>query len=641
MVHIAPPPGWVVPAMASDASLSSSALSVSSISLPKVEPVVEQVPVTEATLPIGSTSSFSPLMLWGTGAAAFVLIGGLVGLVIFRGGEAAKSSTPLVVMSEPSVNTGSPENPSNREIAVELDTTVDGPTIDSPVEGTVVANEEATESAVLEAVSAETTDGATAKEIDTNSNASVPATNATADTSKPAASDATAKETNQDVAAAPEPVLKFDPLDFNSMKLNATSTTPSTTRVTSVSESSGDAAGKVMADEAARLDSDAVAAPAKVPAITVRLGPTDDAPPPPRDVAKQLSLPVAGFDGAAMPLSQLVDIVADMADLPITLDPVALETVGVSPRDAAAVNVQNVTLEKVLRDALASRHLDLIERDGQLVIAKPNSDRQRPVDYEVKDLIAAGETDAAAIGALIQKFVAPASWKTGGAGTVRVEGTKLHVEQADGVQYQILIFCERLRIARGLPTRSRYPVARLSTDSSYAKLAAQLSRETTFTYLPWTRLDNVTKQWQDSSGVTVLVDWAALASTDLSPSSPLACSTLNRPWSETWDKILAPVGLGWWAVDGETIQITTQAALDELQRVEFCDVPKPLRDQFVSTDAMIELLTKELTDHFTAAKHSSSPPQFEISADESSGRLIVLGNVGVQRFLSDRLYGKP
>ncbi len=647
MVHIAPPPGWVVPASASSASQSSSALSVSSISLPAMIPTesaTQQVPTIEATSAMSSKTSFSPIVLWGAGTAAIVLIGGLVGFVILRGGAAEKAVAPVIAMANPQADADLPANPPADEVATEPEVPADVPitdSTDSSIDNTVPANAEPAEPVVTETTSPATTTVAT-EEANPKSDDPTPTTTGTADAPKSdaAKTDSVSKDTAQTAVAPREPVLKFDPLDFDPSKLNLSTNTSSTNGANAVSDPATAAADKEAIGDKTAPDAGPLAGAPENPTVNVRLGPSTSDAPPPREIAKQLSLPVGGLDIAAVPLSRFIDILADMADLPITLDPVALETVGVSPREATKINVQNVTLDKLLRDTLEPRHLAFIERDGQLVITKPNSDRQRPVDYELKDLLAAGETDASAIGALIQKFVTPASWKAGGTGTIRVDGTKLHVEQADGVQYQILIFCERLRIARGLPTRSRYPVARLSTDTPYAKLAAPLSRETTFTFLPWTRLDDVTRQWQEASGVTVLVDWSALTNAELTPSTPLACSALNRSWSEAWDAILTPIGLGWRAVDGETIQITTLAALDEMQRVEFCAVPKPLRDQFASSDAMVESFTREVTDYFNANKNSPSPSQFEIVMDEPSGRLIVLGNASVQRFLSERLNGK-
>jgi hypothetical protein len=158
-----------------------------------------------------------------------------------------------------------------------------------------------------------------------------------------------------------------------------------------------------------------------------------------------------------------------------------------------------------------------------------------------------------------------------------------------------------------------------------------LGKSTTFTFLPWTRLTDVLAQWQQLAGITVLVDWSALADVNLRPSSTVACSTINRPWEEALDGILEPLGLTWWAVDAQTIQITTSDALDRIERVEFYPIPKKLREEAASDDALIDSLQKQI--EARSNKHGKSTAA-HIELDQPSGQLIVRANPDTQRFLS-------
>jgi hypothetical protein len=88
-----------------------------------------------------------------------------------------------------------------------------------------------------------------------------------------------------------------------------------------------------------------------------------------------------------------------------------------------------------------------------------------------------------------------------------------------------------------------------------------------------------------------------------------------------FDGILGPLNLAWWAVDGETIQITTPEALAEIQRVEFYMVPESLRDQLASGESFAELSTTS----------------WEL--DGLSGRLMVLAPPTAHRALSQRFAG--
>jgi hypothetical protein len=164
-----------------------------------------------------------------------------------------------------------------------------------------------------------------------------------------------------------------------------------------------------------------------------------------------------------------------------------------------------------------------------------------------------------------------------------------------------------------------------------------LGEKVTFTFLPWTRVSDVLHNLQEMSGLMVLADWGALAEAELGPSTPVTCSALDRSWQEALDGVLEPLGLTWWAVNGETIQITTPAALERIQRIEFYQVPAKLRASFASGQALIESLEKDLGEA-TAGKQVK-PAQSRIALDEPSGRLIVLASPTVNRKLSHRLSG--
>jgi hypothetical protein len=199
----------------------------------------------------------------------------------------------------------------------------------------------------------------------------------------------------------------------------------------------------------------------------------------------------------------------------------------------------------------------------------------------------------------------------------------------------VLIFCERLRLARGQQLRSRYPAALLSAEPAYQQLAAKLNEKTTFTFLPWSRLADVVRHWEDTSGLTILVDWSSLAEAEMSPSSPIACSANHRNWSDVLDGSLEPIDLAWWPVNKDTIQITTAEAIDDVQRIEFYAIPKSMRERFASDDALIESLQNGLHTGESGSGMKSKQPTMIL--DDTSGRLIVLGTPKVHRVLSQHI----
>jgi hypothetical protein len=413
-----------------------------------------------------------------------------------------------------------------------------------------------------------------------------------------------------------QPVLKFDPLDFDPSQLSLGSATASTaTENGSIDKANVEPIVVNKKDETPEVR-DPGGAAAGDPSVTVRVGPGATDALRPRKVAEQLALKVESLDLAAVPLVRFADIASEMGNVPVTVDPDALAIAGLSPRATVVVQARGTTLDTLLHAALAKVRLDYVERDGQVVIVNPSRDVRRGVDYDVGDLLPPGAKDATAISELFRRFVAPESWQGGaGGGTIRVDGTRLHVEHVNRVQIPILMFCERLRLARGLPQRSRYPAERLSIETPYAKLSEKLSKPTTFTFLPWTRLADVVRQWQASTGVTILVDWAALAKEELAPATPIACSAVNRPWDAALDSVLEPLGLAWWAVDGETIQITSHTALAQIEPIEFYPAPN---GNAKGDDVVVE-----------RAAH--------VELDAPSKRMIVLGTPEIHRRLAGQL----
>jgi hypothetical protein len=369
--------------------------------------------------------------------------------------------------------------------------------------------------------------------------------------------------------------------------------------------------------------------------ITVRRGTPPGDSPRRANPAAGLALPVRGLNMNAVPLSRFVEQMSDMAGTPITFDPSAVELTGVSPQRAIAVDAKETTIERVLRETLTRQRMDFVERNGQLSVVRAAT--SLPNEHDISDL-AATEAEAKAVVRMIERFVAPDSWSAvGGIGELRLKGTKIEIKNSDEPVIGLILFCERLRIARGLPLKSRFPADRLGVESPYMRIAPRLERSTTFTFVPWTRLADVLRDWQTASGVTMLVDWSALAKLELGPASPISCSVIDRTWSESLDSILAQLGLGWWALDGETIQITSRERLAGMRRVEFHAVPKSYSDQFASTAAMIESLTDALKK--SAGGDGNPMRDAQLAVDPTSGRLIALANAAAHRFLTRHFAG--
>jgi hypothetical protein len=565
-----------------------------------------------------------PLMMLGA-AGASVVVAGTLAIAIWPRGDDVAASAAAIPTTTIGQAAAAPSNPSS---TTREESTTESATVLAPVD---VAPPDATEQANVDpSLEAAPQPAAPAEIMTSLTQAESPPQVAPqpADAPQP--------------APIREPVFTIDPLDFDPSRLSLSSaSTPPAAGGQTLASASASAApvnvppsaerstegAAVLADDERQLEN---------PTITVRRGPPPGGPTQSQTISSRLAVTVQAMKLRPMPLARFVDQISEAVGAPITLDPAALEMTGVSPRREISVDVKLATFQQILRDALARHRMELVERGGGLAVARTANSAALPSSLDVKDLLADSDTNATRLVALIQQYVAPDTWQqAGGVGELAVDGTTLEIKQSEAAHIGVILFCERLRIGRGLAPKTRYPVELLGTESPYARLAAKLGQRTTFTYVPWTRLADIVRDWQQRSGVTVLVDWQALAGLELDPSSPISASAIARTWEDALDGILEPLGLTWWAIDGESIQITSVTAADRLRRIEFFRIPAGMRDEFTNDADLVEELQRGLRD---PASSAGEEPAVEIAAD--GDHLIVFGNARVHRYLTKRLAGE-
>jgi hypothetical protein len=260
-----------------------------------------------------------------------------------------------------------------------------------------------------------------------------------------------------------------------------------------------------------------------------------------------------------MPLLNFLALVSQLSGVPVSITPEQLQMAGISAGRPVSVESSAKSVDEILAEVLTPLHLE-VQTDGeQITIVRQHGNQIRGIDYPVDDL-GISHTELAQ---WIEQLVAPETWKSvGGPGTITVEGDKLRIEQSQAVQYEVLIFLERIRLAKEKPLRSKYPERLLSPRSYSATVAEQLAAPAIFTFSHETPLAEVFQYWQGEMGMPVFVDWPALATAKLWPESRITCRSANEPWHTALDKVLEPLGLGWRAVSGGGIQVTSREVLD-------------------------------------------------------------------------------
>jgi hypothetical protein len=265
-------------------------------------------------------------------------------------------------------------------------------------------------------------------------------------------------------------------------------------------------------------------------------------------------LPAVKFD--KMPLCRVLDLATQISGLPVSVSPQQLRLASISSATPASADLKSATITGLLEAALKPLHLKPVVAKDQITLLRASDDKPRTVDDAVDDLAAAGISQDDLIAA-IQQLVTPQSWQaTGGFGKIAGDGGKLHIEQLESVQYEILLLLERSRVTLGLPTRSKYPKELIAPGAHTASVMERLAAPTTFTFTDYTPLREIFRYWQEEMQIAVLVDWPALAEERLWPNTHIACSAANKPWSAALDEVLQPLGLAWRAADHRTIEIT-------------------------------------------------------------------------------------
>ncbi len=347
------------------------------------------------------------------------------------------------------------------------------------------------------------------------------------------------------------------------------------------------------------------------------------------DVAARLDDPVAGLELTDVPFGKAVELLAAMGSLPVTIDVDALVQPGVAPRDPISLRLEATTIGKALDAVAAQKGLALRVEGDQVLIASPAEEPQKlkKVRYTVSDLTGDDKAAAAELAVMVERLVSPDAWQpAGGRGTIEPGDGVLIVEQNAAVHRQVLVFCEKLRIARQKPLRSREDPAHftLATRSDQAKKL--LDRPVTAVFHEPTPLARVLAFLAEAAESDILVDHAALAAAETSDRVEATLAADKRPLGATLDELLRPLGLTYRVFGDRTLQVTTPEAAAERLELEFYPVGRWLTDGTSGN-----MLAERLKARVAASTWSDVGGQAEIYFDLPSQCLIVLQSQPVQR----------
>ena len=342
----------------------------------------------------------------------------------------------------------------------------------------------------------------------------------------------------------------------------------------------------------------------------------------------KLNVPIAKISLPNMPLADAVQLVSAMGTLPVSFDPDAMEELGVSLHDPDLDRGrQHDGRQDAGRDRRQAEHgagrrkrADRADQHGRAP-REPADDAR----YAVSDLTGGDAQAAADLAALVQRLVVPESWQaSGGRGTVEVTPDVLRITQTGHVHYQIIVFCEKLRVARGLPTKSRLDPKKFALTTRTARAKAILGQIASVNANAPASLASILEQFKQPAGSEILIDRPALAAIGISENTTGKFKADKLPQGEALRQLLEPLGLAWRAVDANTLQVTTQKAVAARMELEFYPVGKLLAGQ--PPAALIERIKTELH----GAAWGEGGDAGAIYFDPPSQCLIVLQSQPVQ-----------
>jgi hypothetical protein len=298
---------------------------------------------------------------------------------------------------------------------------------------------------------------------------------------------------------------------------------------------------------------------------------------------------------AALPLADAATLLSQIGLVQITFDLETMAQLGVKLDDQVTVKRSGSSLTEILDAILAPLGLTYLVEGNQILVTSPARKKNplRRMRYTVSDLTGS-EAAAAELADLIVRSVAPESWRaSGGRGTIAPDGGAFDVLQTDAVHYELVTFCERLRLARKLPLRSRGDHGRFSLSTRPGMAAENLSRPVSLNFREPAPLRKIVSDLEEAGGVIIHINWLMLVEEGLSAHSTGKLSADKMPLAEALGTLLGPLGLAYRVVGADTIEITTRKAATAKLDLEFFPVGD-LLDNGLAVDSLVEPIKERL-----------------------------------------------
>lgn len=348
------------------------------------------------------------------------------------------------------------------------------------------------------------------------------------------------------------------------------------------------------------------------------------------DVAAQLAGKIDAIDFQQMPLPEFLAELSQMSTMPVSLDVDALAEMNLPADMPISVRLKNTTLAGVLDQALSPLGLAWRPIGHRIEVGRAASQEMRQVRYTVADLAASPESRRD-FAAMVHSLIEPSGWSEAeGTATSGWSDGALVVNAGPSAHAQLLVFCEKLRLARGLPLRSHGDPNRFHLDSRTDHSKTTLDTPITANFPGPKSLESILAYLRGATHLNLLVDYGALDAAGLSAESESILTAQQQPFGQALSALLEPLDLTYRVVDERTIQITTTKGMAQHAEIEFYPAANALP---AGSDGheLIARISRQ------AAAGDSSRPQVTIEFDPPSKYLIVRAPQNIQRRIESLL----
>ena len=259
----------------------------------------------------------------------------------------------------------------------------------------------------------------------------------------------------------------------------------------------------------------------------------------------------------------------------------------------------------------------------------------RRSNYVVADLTGDDAQAAADLAALLQRLVVPESWQgNGGRGTWKSCPTACGSCKPGTSITRSLFSARSSALPAACRPRAVWMPKKFVLTSRTAGAKDILDRVASVNVSVPSSLSSILDRFKQPAGSEIVIDRPALAAAGIAENTAGKFNADKLPQGEALGKLLEPLGLAWRAVDANTLQVSTQKAVDARMELEFYPLGKLPAGQ--TPTALIERIKAGLH----GAAWGEGGAGGAIYFDLPSQCLIVLQSQPVQRAIEGTLAEK-